>query len=67
MPIPEERPLFKTGESLAVTLPRVWIKHFHLQAGDRVEIVVDEELVIRVRREGEEERSRFRTDLTESR
>jgi antitoxin component of MazEF toxin-antitoxin module len=53
MPIPEERPLFKTGESLAVTLPKVWIKHFHLQAGDRVEIVVDEELVIRVRREGE--------------
>jgi len=53
MPIPEERPLFKTGESLAVTLPRVWIKHFHLRAGDRVEIVVDEELVIRVKREGE--------------
>jgi len=49
MPIPEERPLFKTGESLAVTLPKVWIKHFHLKAGDRVEIVVNEELVVRAK------------------
>jgi len=67
MPIPEERPLFKTGESLAVTLPRVWIKHFQLQAGDRVEIVVDEELVIRAKREDRDKKSGFYTDLTESR
>lgn len=57
MPIPEERPLFKTGESLAVTLPRVWIKYFHLRAGDRVEIVVDEELVIRAKREDRDKKS----------
>ena len=57
MPIPEERPLFKTGESLAVTLPRVWIKYFHLRAGDRVEIVVNEELVIRAKREDKDKKS----------
>jgi len=67
MPIPEERPLFKTGESLAVTLPRVWIKYFHLRAGDRVEIVVNEELIIRVKREERDKKSGFYTDLTESR
>ena len=66
MPIPEERPLFKTGESLAVTLPRVWIKYFHLRAGDRVEIVVNEELVIRVKREEGDKKSGFHTDLTQS-
>ncbi|MDD4986513.1 MAG: AbrB/MazE/SpoVT family DNA-binding domain-containing protein [Dehalococcoidales bacterium] len=50
MPIPDERSLFKTGESLAVTLPKAWIKYFHLKAGDQVEIVVGEDLAIRAKK-----------------
>jgi len=49
MPITESRPLFKTGDSLAVTLPKSWIRYFKLKAGDRVEIVVDEDIVVRVK------------------
>jgi antitoxin component of MazEF toxin-antitoxin module len=66
MPIPENRPLFRTGDSLAVTLPKVWIRHFRLRAGDRVEIVVNEELIIRPS-EKSGGKSRFHTDLTDTR
>jgi len=51
MPILVERSLFKTGESLAVTLPKAWTKYLHLKAGDQVEIVVNDHLVIRVKKE----------------
>ena len=51
MPIPVERSLFKIGSSLAVTLPRVWTRRFQLQAGDQVEILVDDELVVKVKKE----------------
>jgi len=51
MPIPVERSLFKIGSSLAVTLPRVWTRRFQLQAGDQVEILVDGELVVKVKKE----------------
>ncbi len=48
MPILVERSLFKTGNSLAVTVPKSWVKSFELRAGDQVEIVVN---VVRVRRD----------------
>jgi len=57
MPIFVERSLFKTGESLAVTLPKAWTKYFQLKAGDRVEIVANnDELIIRVKKEEEKQK-----------
>jgi antitoxin component of MazEF toxin-antitoxin module len=47
MPIKVERKLFATGNSLAITLPQEWIKNFALKAGDSIEIVLEEELIIR--------------------
>ena len=50
MPIEMERSLFKTGEdSLAVTLPKAWTRYLQLKAGDRVLIVVNDDLVIRLK------------------
>jgi len=51
MPIPLERKLFKIGSSLAVTLPCHWVKHLRVGVGDVVEIVVNDKLVIRAKRE----------------
>ena len=51
MPILVERSLFKTGESLAVTLPKAWTRYFQLRAGDKVEIVVNDDLKIRIKKE----------------
>ena len=50
MPILVERSLFKTGDSLAVTLPKAWLEYFRLRAGDQVEIVANDELTIRVKK-----------------
>ena len=51
MPVVAERKLFATGDSLAITLPKDWIKTFKLKAGDSLEIVLEDELVIRVKKE----------------
>jgi antitoxin component of MazEF toxin-antitoxin module len=64
MPISEQRSLFKTGESLAVTLPKAWTRYFHLGAGDKVEIVINEELIIKSAKKVDSQ-SKFRTDLTD--
>ena len=59
MPVLVERPLFRTGQSLAVTLPKAWIKHFHLKAGDQVEITplgLYNDLVIMAKREAVEKK-----------
>jgi antitoxin component of MazEF toxin-antitoxin module len=62
--IPVERNLFKIGSSLAVTLPRVWTRHFRLQAGDHVEIFVNDDLVIKVKKkeEGAKRKEKFILD-----
>lgn len=53
MPIKVERTLFRIGEGgFAVTLPKAWIKYYNLQAGDKVEIIADGEIVIRVKDKG---------------
>jgi antitoxin component of MazEF toxin-antitoxin module len=58
MPIKVERTLFKIGEGgFAVTLPKAWIRYYGLKPGDKVEIIANKELTIRVKptgREGEE-------------
>jgi antitoxin component of MazEF toxin-antitoxin module len=45
------RTLFRTGESLAVTLPVAWVRHCRLGKGDKVEIVINDGLVIRPKKE----------------
>lgn len=59
-----ERKLFATGDSVAVTIPKDWVRHFGLKAGDSVEITFGDELVIRAK-EGEYEKSILNKDLTE--
>ena len=49
MPVIFERKLFKIGEGgIAVTLPKSWTNYYGLKPGDKVEIVVSNELVIRI-------------------
>ena len=55
MSILVERKLFKSGEGgIAVTLPKAWINYYHLKPGDKVEIVGDGELIIRIKTRPEE-------------
>ena len=50
MPIKVERILFRVGEgSLAVTLPKAWVIYNRLKAGDRVEVIVNDGVLIRVK------------------
>ncbi len=52
MPVIFERKLFKIGEGgVAVTLPKAWINYHRLKPGDRIEVVIDGDLVIRVRKQ----------------
>ena len=47
MPQLETRRIYVAGRSLAITLPPGWLRYLGLRAGDRVEVVVDEDIVIR--------------------
>lgn len=50
MPVKYERTLFKIGEGgIAVTLPKAWVTYYGLKAGDRIEVVIDVDLTIRVK------------------
>ncbi len=50
MQIKAERTLFKVGEdSFAVTLPKAWISYKQLHHGDTVEIIVNDDIIIRVK------------------
>ena len=58
MPILGKRSLFKTGNSLAVTVPKLWVRSFQLRAGDQVKIILNvvkvhrDDLVIRAKKQG---------------
>jgi len=53
MPIMVERTLFKIGDGgFAVTLPKAWIRYYQLKPGDKVEIIANDELTIRVKARG---------------
>jgi len=65
MPIKVVRRLFATGDSLAITLPKAWINYFGLRAGDTLEVVANNEVIIRIKKP--EKNIDFHTDLTESR
>lgn len=50
MQIKVERTLLKVGEdSFAVTLPKAWISYKHLKHGDVVEIIVNDDIIIRAK------------------
>ena len=50
MPLLVERKLFKIGEGgFALTLPKAWINYHRLKPGDKVEVVIDGDLIIRVK------------------
>ena len=52
MLIKVERILFRIGEvSLAVTLPRAWVTYNNLQPGDTVEVIADDGVLIRIKKE----------------
>ena len=56
MPIQVERILFRVGEgSLAVTLPKAWVIYNRLKPGDKVEVIVNDGVTIRVKKKPEEE------------
>lgn len=56
MPVIFERKLFKIGEGgIAVTLPKSWINYNGLKPGDKVEVIADSEIIIRVKKECENE------------
>ncbi len=49
MPIEVERTLFKIGEGgFAITLPKAWVKYNRLKSGDKVLVIADTEIIIRV-------------------
>jgi antitoxin component of MazEF toxin-antitoxin module len=54
MPIKVERILFRVGEgSLAVTLPKAWIVYNRLKPGDRVEVIVDDGVIIQIKEDSD--------------
>jgi len=54
MPIKVERILFRVGEgSLGVTLPKAWITYNQLKPGDKVEVIVNDGVLIRVKNKPE--------------
>ena len=54
MPIKVERILFRVGEgSLAVTLPKPWVTYYNLKPGDVVEVIADNDILVRIKQEPE--------------
>ena len=52
MPIKVQRVLFRVGEySLGVTLPKPWVAYNNLKPGDVVEIIANDSVFIRVKKE----------------
>jgi len=61
MPLVVERTLFRVGEdSFAVTLPKEWIRRQSLRHGDRVEVTVDGDIIIRPAPHGRQEGQQHR-------
>ncbi len=57
MPIKVERILFRIGEgSLAVTLPKAWVRYNRLKPGDRVEVIVNDDVTVHIKKKPETEK-----------
>ena len=51
MPIKVERVLFRVGEgSLAVTLPKAWVRYNRLKPGDTVEVIVNDGVTVHIKK-----------------
>lgn len=57
MPILVERSLFKIGGGFAVTLPKAWVRNNNLKPGDKVEVIANREVIVRLKGEREKENS----------
>lgn len=64
MPTLVERSLFKIGGAFAITLPKPWVRYYELKPGDKLEIITNNDLVVRVKKEVRESIN-LRKDLTE--
>lgn len=54
MPIKVERILFRVGEgSLAVTLPKAWVVYNRLKPGDKVEVIANGGVLIKIKVESQ--------------
>ena len=62
-----ERTIFRTGErSFAITLPIGWVRYSGLEQGQQVEIVINDDLTVRVKRTpGDTEALVVNNDLTD--
>lgn len=53
MPVIYERKLFKIGEGgIAVTLPKAWINYYGLKPGDKVEIIAEVDITVKIKNNG---------------
>ena len=52
MPILVERSLFKIGGGFAVTLPKEWVRNNNLKPGDKVEVIANREVTVRLKEKG---------------
>lgn len=55
MPILVERSLFKIGGGFAVTLPKEWVRHNNLKSKDKVVVVANKVVTIRLKPKKEKE------------
>lgn len=51
-PILVERSLFKIGGGFAVTLPKAWVRYNNLKPGDKVEVIANKDVTIRLKEKG---------------
>ena len=58
MPTLVERSVIDMGQgSYIITLPKAWVRYYRIRPGDKLEVIIDGELTIRVkRRRGEREK-----------
>jgi len=53
MPSIFERSLIRMGkEAFCIVIPKAWIRYYQLKAGDKLEVIANEELTIRPVRKG---------------
>jgi len=48
MPHKETRTILQIGNSVCVTLPKPWVEYFHLKTGDKVTVVSNGDLVVKL-------------------
>ena len=64
MPIEVERTVFKIGEGgFAITLPKAWVKYNRVKSGDKVLVIADTEIIIRVIKPAREEETSEPKDI----